>query len=120
VSSAVGDAVTAVEAAYPPELAQEWDAVGLVCADIADPGVSDALAMRLGLEGTGQFLPGAAARPAIGVAGRLERVAESEPFELFLRRVAVGVLRRALGGSVEVLVSQIRTDPWTTHGRTPE
>ncbi len=379
MSSTVGDAVTALEAAYPPELAQEWDAVGLVCgdpdepvrrvlvavdpvpevadeafgqdvqllvthhplllrgvhgvpagdpkgrmvhrlvragvalftahtnADTADPGVSDALAGSLGLqvtgplqpvaadaldkiitfvpvgdagrvldalakagagcvgnyshaawstEGTGQFLPGAAARPAIGVAGRLERVAEtrlemvlprylrpvvvhalhsahpyetpaydvvelaatassrglgrigelaeSEPFELFLHRVAAalpatawgvrgagaperpirrvavcggagdsllqaaraadvdgyvtadlrhhpatehllaaagapalvdvahwaseqpwceqaaGVLRRALGGSVEIFVSRIRTDPWTTHGRTPE
>lgn len=33
----LADAVTALEAAYPPALAQDWDAVGLVCGDPADP-----------------------------------------------------------------------------------
>jgi len=32
----VGDAVTALERAYPPELAADWDAVGLVCGDPAE------------------------------------------------------------------------------------
>jgi dinuclear metal center YbgI/SA1388 family protein len=32
----VGDAITALEAAYPPGLAADWDAVGLVCGDPAD------------------------------------------------------------------------------------
>ncbi|WP_433798231.1 Nif3-like dinuclear metal center hexameric protein [Actinomycetospora sp. CA-084318] len=33
----LADAVAALEAAYPPELAQDWDAVGLVCGDPAEP-----------------------------------------------------------------------------------
>ncbi|WP_156753923.1 Nif3-like dinuclear metal center hexameric protein [Actinokineospora pegani] len=33
----VGDAIAALEAAYPVELAESWDAVGLVCGDPADP-----------------------------------------------------------------------------------
>ncbi|HEY0812727.1 MAG TPA: Nif3-like dinuclear metal center hexameric protein [Pseudonocardia sp.] len=33
----VGDAIAALERAYPPELAAEWDAVGLVCGDPAEP-----------------------------------------------------------------------------------
>jgi dinuclear metal center YbgI/SA1388 family protein len=33
----VADLVAALEAAYPPELAESWDAIGLVCGDPADP-----------------------------------------------------------------------------------
>ncbi|WP_127783414.1 Nif3-like dinuclear metal center hexameric protein [Rhodococcus sp. X156] len=33
----VADLVATLDAAYPPELAQDWDAVGLVCGDPADP-----------------------------------------------------------------------------------
>ena len=33
---------------------------------------------------------------------------------------AAGVVTRALGGSVEVLVSRTRTDPWTTAATHPE
>ncbi|HWE91835.1 MAG TPA: Nif3-like dinuclear metal center hexameric protein [Pseudonocardiaceae bacterium] len=33
----VADLVAALDAAYPPELAESWDAVGLVCGDPADP-----------------------------------------------------------------------------------
>jgi dinuclear metal center YbgI/SA1388 family protein len=33
----VGDVVAALEAAYPPELAEAWDAVGLVCGDPGEP-----------------------------------------------------------------------------------
>jgi dinuclear metal center YbgI/SA1388 family protein len=33
----VGDVIAVLEAAYPPELAADWDAVGLVCGDPADP-----------------------------------------------------------------------------------
>jgi dinuclear metal center YbgI/SA1388 family protein len=33
----VGDAIAALERAYPPELAADWDAVGLVCGDPAEP-----------------------------------------------------------------------------------
>jgi dinuclear metal center YbgI/SA1388 family protein len=33
----LGDVTAALEAAYPPALAQEWDAVGLVCGDPAEP-----------------------------------------------------------------------------------
>ncbi|MFC5062245.1 Nif3-like dinuclear metal center hexameric protein [Actinomycetospora atypica] len=33
----VSAAVAALEAAYPPALAQDWDAVGLVCGDPAEP-----------------------------------------------------------------------------------
>jgi dinuclear metal center YbgI/SA1388 family protein len=33
----VGELVAALEAAYPPELAESWDAVGLVCGDPAEP-----------------------------------------------------------------------------------
>jgi dinuclear metal center YbgI/SA1388 family protein len=37
VTTTVGDVVAALEAAYPPELAESWDAVGLVCGDPAEP-----------------------------------------------------------------------------------
>ena len=37
MTATVADVVAALEAAYPPELAAEWDAVGLVCGDPADP-----------------------------------------------------------------------------------
>jgi dinuclear metal center YbgI/SA1388 family protein len=33
----VGEVVEVLEAAYPPELAESWDAVGLVCGDPAEP-----------------------------------------------------------------------------------
>lgn len=33
----VGDVVEVLEAAYPPALAESWDAVGLVCGDPAEP-----------------------------------------------------------------------------------
>jgi dinuclear metal center YbgI/SA1388 family protein len=33
----IGDAVAALDAAYPPALAESWDAVGLVCGDPAEP-----------------------------------------------------------------------------------
>ena len=35
--STVGDAIAALERAYPKELAADWDAVGLVCGDPAEP-----------------------------------------------------------------------------------
>ncbi|HYH29830.1 MAG TPA: Nif3-like dinuclear metal center hexameric protein [Pseudonocardia sp.] len=37
MTATVGDVVAALEAAYPPALAAEWDAVGLVCGDPAEP-----------------------------------------------------------------------------------
>ncbi|WP_158885499.1 Nif3-like dinuclear metal center hexameric protein [Amycolatopsis anabasis] len=33
----VSDVIAALETAYPPELAESWDAVGLVCGDPAEP-----------------------------------------------------------------------------------
>lgn len=36
----VADVIAALEAAYPPALAAEWDAVGLVCGDPAEPVTS--------------------------------------------------------------------------------
>ncbi|GAA1969693.1 Nif3-like dinuclear metal center hexameric protein [Amycolatopsis minnesotensis] len=33
----ISDVLTALEAAYPPALAESWDAVGLVCGDPAEP-----------------------------------------------------------------------------------
>jgi dinuclear metal center YbgI/SA1388 family protein len=35
--TSVGDVVEVLEAAYPPALAESWDAVGLVCGDPAEP-----------------------------------------------------------------------------------
>ena len=35
--STVADVIAALEAAYPPRLAADWDAVGLVCGDPAEP-----------------------------------------------------------------------------------
>jgi dinuclear metal center YbgI/SA1388 family protein len=35
--STVADVIAALEAAYPPALAADWDAVGLVCGDPAEP-----------------------------------------------------------------------------------
>jgi dinuclear metal center YbgI/SA1388 family protein len=36
MTARLADAIAAIEAAYPPALAQGWDAVGLVCGDPAD------------------------------------------------------------------------------------
>jgi dinuclear metal center YbgI/SA1388 family protein len=36
MTARLADAIAALEAAYPPALAQSWDAVGLVCGDPAD------------------------------------------------------------------------------------
>jgi len=38
----LADVITALETAYPPELAEDWDAVGLVCGDPA-AGITDVL-----------------------------------------------------------------------------
>jgi dinuclear metal center YbgI/SA1388 family protein len=37
VTATVGDVIAALDAAYPPQLAQDWDAVGLVCGDPGEP-----------------------------------------------------------------------------------
>ena len=37
MNARIGDVVAALEAAYPPSLAQDWDAVGLVCGDPDEP-----------------------------------------------------------------------------------
>jgi dinuclear metal center YbgI/SA1388 family protein len=37
VTATVRDVICALEAAYPPALAESWDAVGLVCGDPAEP-----------------------------------------------------------------------------------
>jgi len=37
VTATVRDVVAALEAAYPPALAESWDAVGLVCGDPVEP-----------------------------------------------------------------------------------
>ncbi|HEY2766210.1 MAG TPA: Nif3-like dinuclear metal center hexameric protein [Pseudonocardiaceae bacterium] len=37
MTATVRDVVAALEAAYPPALAEDWDAVGLVCGDPAEP-----------------------------------------------------------------------------------
>ncbi|TQM13885.1 Nif3-like dinuclear metal center hexameric protein [Pseudonocardia kunmingensis] len=37
MTATVGDVIAALEAAYPPALAADWDAVGLVCGDPGEP-----------------------------------------------------------------------------------
>ncbi|HEY3261473.1 MAG TPA: Nif3-like dinuclear metal center hexameric protein [Pseudonocardiaceae bacterium] len=37
MTATVGEVIAALDAAYPPALAQDWDAVGLVCGDPAEP-----------------------------------------------------------------------------------
>ncbi|OZM80164.1 YqfO family protein [Pseudonocardia sp. MH-G8] len=37
MSATVGEVIAALEAAYPPALAADWDAVGLVCGDPGEP-----------------------------------------------------------------------------------
>jgi dinuclear metal center YbgI/SA1388 family protein len=37
MTARVGDVIDALHLAYPPELAQPWDAIGLVCGDPAEP-----------------------------------------------------------------------------------
>jgi dinuclear metal center YbgI/SA1388 family protein len=162
-----------LEAAYPPALAEPWDAVGLVCgdpaaraqrvlfavdptesvidealewgagllvthhplllkpvhgvpatnfkglsvhrlirggcglltahtnADLADPGVSDALAAALGLEVGGPILPLPAARQGAHGAGlglgRFGELPEPEPLAAFARRVARALPATAAG-----------------------
>src|SRR6266702_7055850 len=153
----LADLITALERAYPPELAESWDAIGLVCgdpdqpvnrahvcvdpvestvdeaiaggaqlivahhplllrgvhgvpantpkggvvhrlirsgvalycahtnADAADPGVSDALAVALGLTVTGPLVPGPDGRTG---TGRLGTLPAAEPLRAFTQRVA--------------------------------
>lgn len=166
--------LTAVlEAAYPPALAEPWDAVGLVCgdpaarvervlfavdpvesvidealewgagllvthhpmllkpvhgvpatdfkglglhrlirggcalltahtnADLADPGVSDALAAAIGLEVEGPILPLPAGRPSVHGTrlglGRFGALPAAEPLAAFARRVARALPATAAG-----------------------
>lgn len=70
-------------------------------ADLADPGVSDALAAALGLEIDGPILPLPAARqsvPAAGLGlGRFGALPEPEPLAVFARRVARALPATAAG-----------------------
>ena len=49
-SATVADVVAALEAAYPPQLAESWDQVGLVCGDPADSVSKVAFALDCTLE----------------------------------------------------------------------
>lgn len=161
----VGRVVAALEAAYPPELAESWDAVGMVCGDPAEevrrvlfcvdptesivdeavavgadmivahhplllrgvhgvaantpkggvvhrliragialycahtnadsafPGVSDALAQAIGLTVLGPLSP---KEPPLGL-GRIGELAEPEPLETFVQRVADALPETAWG-----------------------
>ncbi|MGJ4108590.1 Nif3-like dinuclear metal center hexameric protein [Corynebacterium macclintockiae] len=44
-NTTVADVVAALEAAYPPYLAESWDAVGLICGDPAEPADKVAFAL---------------------------------------------------------------------------
>lgn len=72
--------------------------VGLYCAhtnaDVAAPGVSDALADALGLRVTGVLAPGAVDGTGIGRIGELPAV---EPFADFVRRVGAALPATAWG-----------------------
>jgi dinuclear metal center YbgI/SA1388 family protein len=50
MSATVGDVIAALDAAYPPALAADWDAVGLVCGDPAEPVSSVLFAVDPGPE----------------------------------------------------------------------
>lgn len=41
----VGDVIAVMDTAYPPQLAESWDAVGLICGDPAEPVGKIALAL---------------------------------------------------------------------------
>ena len=75
-------------------------------ADVADPGVSDALARALGLEVTGPILPsvpgrvraGAGAGAGVGLGlGRFGALPEPEPLRAFVERVAAALPATAAG-----------------------
>ena len=78
----VRDVIAALKAAYPPRLAESWDAVGLVCGDPAEP----------------------VRRVLVDVA----HWASEHPWCV----QAAAVVSAALGGTVDVHVSYRRTDPW--------
>ena len=44
-ATTVADVIAALEAAYPPHLAESWDAVGLICGDPAEPADKVAFAL---------------------------------------------------------------------------
>jgi dinuclear metal center YbgI/SA1388 family protein len=162
----LAELTTVLERAYPPGLAESWDAVGLVCgdpgqqvtkahicvdpdescvdeaisggaqlllahhplllrgvhgvpadtpkgslvhrliragvalytahtnADAADPGVSDALAHRLGLTVTGPLVPGEDGRTGTGRIGTLP---DTEPLRVFAARAAAALPTTAWG-----------------------
>ena len=66
MTATVADVIAALEAAYPPALAADWDAVGLVCGDPAEP-------VSLG---AGRGRPGAGDRRG---GGRRRRAAAGHP-----------------------------------------
>ena len=56
MSARLADAVAALEAAYPPALAADWDAVGLVCGDPDEPVESIVVAVDPGPETVAETL----------------------------------------------------------------
>ncbi len=66
-------------------------------ADVACPGVSDALAQALGLRGVGPLTDPPSARPGNGGLGRIGNLAEAEPLGAFCTRVA-SALPATVGG----------------------
>ncbi|QFQ02075.1 Putative GTP cyclohydrolase 1 type 2 [Corynebacterium urogenitale] len=44
-TATVGDVIAVMEAAYPPYLAESWDAVGLICGDPTEPATKVAFAL---------------------------------------------------------------------------
>ena len=60
MSVSLAEVIDVLDAAYPPALAQDWDSVGLVCGDPAEPVTSvtiavDATDAALGITPTGQL-----------------------------------------------------------------
>ena len=81
----VGDIVVALEAAYPPALAESWDQVGLICGDPDDEVSNVAFALDCTLEvaqRAGGPAPELTAYPddqaeARGVASELRRLVDT-------------------------------------------
>jgi putative NIF3 family GTP cyclohydrolase 1 type 2 len=106
MTATVRQVIGVLEAAYPPALAESWDAVGLVCGDPEEP----VRRVLVAVDPAAEHL--AAGGPALVDVAHW---ASEHPW----CAQAASVVSAAFGGTVDVCVSQCRTDPWTIGSAEP-
>jgi nucleotide-binding universal stress UspA family protein len=104
-SPALREVIAAIEEAYPPYLAQPWDAVGLVCGDPDEPvrRVLVAVDASPHAAAAAAFVARLPLDPAVAV--RLLGVAERPRYPVTTPSLAAGMVRQA----IEQIVQERRT-----------